>query len=187
MIHQHDWTIGALINSFEAPWHYSFTCSSSFSLGLNGLDMEQCFPMEKNITMKLTSEQVLLQVLFTFHDIFIWLWCSCILSWVSPFLWGPYWNSYTCLCVKTSIENPCNTRGGSHRKNLGLVTIYNLCLIIEQQQCLTMICSITLAIHRCCVSNICEVHYEIALPAFVSNKKSYISNAFEVFLHRVLL
>ncbi|KAL2335992.1 hypothetical protein Fmac_010438 [Flemingia macrophylla] len=26
--------------------------------GLNGLDVEQCFPMEKNITMKLTNEQI---------------------------------------------------------------------------------------------------------------------------------
>ncbi|XP_020216622.1 uncharacterized protein LOC109800257 [Cajanus cajan] len=30
----------------------------SAATGINGLDVEQCFPMEKNITMKLTNEQI---------------------------------------------------------------------------------------------------------------------------------
>lgn len=42
---------------FQFPIMITF-CSPFYS-GINGLDVEQCFPMQKNITMKLTNNQVL--------------------------------------------------------------------------------------------------------------------------------
>lgn len=41
---------------------FLFSCLLSYSIGMNGLDVEQCFPMQKNISLKLTNEQVLLEL-----------------------------------------------------------------------------------------------------------------------------